>query len=136
MPPPWGDGASSFTSVRLFVHSSVNCYQSLLDLCMLDWFDIWSEAISVGVLPCLHFLGLTFIYLLFADTLIIFQCCKIWENEISRFYYVGLIYDFLSFCLNIRVSCAVSTFFRSVIFLLPGRGIHFLNVKHYYILVS
>ena len=38
-----------------YVCASINFYQTFLSLCMLDWFDIWSEALEEWVIMCFPF---------------------------------------------------------------------------------
>ena len=51
-----------------FVEFSVlwNFPQRYLGLCMFDWFDIWSEASSWGVVLCLPFSVQLYVFFLFA----------------------------------------------------------------------
>ena len=62
MPPHLGNGYIKFYPcvaihmyVCLHVCSSINFCQRFLSLCLLDWFDIWSEALSGWVALCLTF---------------------------------------------------------------------------------
>ena len=83
MPSPLGEGGLIFTSV----HAKVcQISQNISHLFMLDWFDIWSEALSGWVLVCLPFTGLSYVYFLFPDTE---TSCPMDTFSLCFFYYLN-----------------------------------------------
>ena len=74
MPQPLGDSALSFThfclSICLPFPTFFNFLQRFLALCIMDWFDIWSEELSGWVVPFFAFqvCDLSNVYFLFAET--------------------------------------------------------------------